>query len=124
MTVLSPMNGCIEGMCQTADMAVDPRGASLQLRSNVQCTLTVGGPHGRTQSHVELVGLLDGPLQVRVLHNRQRRAELLLGHERVVVVQVGHEGGRVVFEGTPLRGARVVGMPSCSNSTSWICLGE
>ena len=59
----------------------------------------VGGPDGGAEADVEGVGHGDGLVDGAVADDRQGGAELFLGDERVVVVDVGDEGGGVEVAG-------------------------
>ena len=51
----------------------------------------VAAPHRGAQADVEAVRHGDGVLDVAVADDGERGAELLLGDQRVVVVDVGHQ---------------------------------
>src|SRR3954454_1371194 len=74
------------------DAVVHAGVAGLDARGQPLALVDVLGPYARVQPVARVVGQPDGLLLVAHLHDRQRRAERLLGHAQHRVVDVGEDG--------------------------------
>src|SRR5215211_9356861 len=73
------------------DAVVDAGAAGLDARRQSLALVDVLGPDARVQPVARVVGELDRLLLVAHLHDRQRRAERFLDHDRHRVVDVGQD---------------------------------
>ena len=80
-------------------MFVDPDGAGFEPGGDLAGGGKVGGPDWGAESDVERVGSFHGFVHGALADDGQGGAELFLGHERVVVVDVRYEGGGVEVAG-------------------------
>src|SRR5699024_3399570 len=99
-------------------VGINPGRTGFQLSSNLECTLAVSRPHGRTKADIQSIGHFNGFIQRGILDNWQRWAKLLFCNQWVVVINVGDQGSRV-----EVAGLIIVRIPTGENpATAVFCI--